>query len=146
MVRPMYPDVRDVELTVREMKLSPRPKLEDIWPDVVLVRSFLDNSRGRCYNHGRHQFILVSELKKIAEDFIGRSVSDSALSVGMRMQRLEVKASKKDGQSLVKTPPLGRFEEARLRWNQHQRDLEQEITEEVQRMEAIKKFSSGTDQ
>jgi hypothetical protein len=132
----MYPDLRDVELCLREMKVTPQPKPEDIWQEVVLVRSFLNEARGRCYNHGRHQFILATELKSKVETFIQRSVSDHALQVAMKMQRLVTKPSKADKQLLVKLPPLDRFEEARDQWNQHQRKLEQEIKAELERVKA----------
>jgi hypothetical protein len=132
----MYPDLRDVELCLREMKVTPHLKPEDIWQEVVFVRSFLDEARGRCYNHGRHQFILVSQLKGTVENFIQRSVSDHALQVAMKMHRLDTKPSKADKQFLVKLPPLDRFEEARDQWNQHQFKLEQEIKAELERVKA----------
>jgi hypothetical protein len=134
----MYPDLHDVELAMRSVSGSPKQAPETIWQDVVLIRSFLDESRGCCYSHGRHQFMLVSELKKIAESFISRSVSDYAFRVAMHMQTLNVKSSGTDKQLLVKFPPLDRFEEVRELWNQRQRILEHEIAEEIQRMEAEK--------
>jgi hypothetical protein len=123
----MYPDQHDVELALQQMRLNPRPKPEDIWEDVVLVRSFLDEARGRCYNYGRHNFILISELKTIAENYIGRAISNDALTVAMRMQQLQVKSSGSSGVLLVKLRPLDRFEEVHDLWNQHQKVLQREI-------------------
>lgn len=134
----MYPDLHDVELAMKSVPGSPKPAPETIWQDVVLIRSFLDESRGCCYSHGRHQFMLVSELKKIAESFISRSVSDYAFRVAMHLQTLKVKSSGTDKQLLVKFPPLDRFEEVRELWNQRQHTFEHEITEEIQRTEAEK--------
>ena|SRR5882724_7894904 len=136
----MYPDLYDVELAMKSVPGSPKPAPETIWQDVVLIRSFLDESRACCYNHGRHQFMSVSELKRIAENFISRSVSDYAFRVAMHMQALKVKSSGTDKQQLVKFPPLDRFEEVRELWNQRQHILEHEIAEEIQRTEAEKAF------
>jgi|GEM_PF-6030904 len=130
----MYPDQHDVELALRGLA-GPRPDPASIWKDVVLVRSFLDEARGYCFNHGRHQFILVSELKKTAEEFIGHAIPEAALQVAIRMQNLQVKPSGADKQPLVKLPPLDRFGERRELWNQHMTDLEKEIATEVGRME-----------
>jgi len=142
----MYPDLHDVELQLREMKLTPRPEPEDIWKDVVLLRSYLNEARGYCFNHGRHQFILVSELKKIAEAFVG-PVSDNALRVSMKMQNLQIKISKAaPDQTLAKLPPLERFEERREQWNQHQRGLEQEIIAEVDKMKTEKAIQAKVQQ
>lgn len=135
----MYPDQRDVELAMRNLIVSPRPVPEDIWPDVVLARSFLDESRARCFNYGRHRFCPAPDIKKIAESYIGRSISDYAVTVAVKMQSLETRPSKIDPKQFnrltIKFPPLDRFEEARSLWNQHQRDLEQEIAHEKIRLD-----------
>lgn len=124
----MFPDLTDVQRVSRALNLS--QPAESIWPDVVLLRSFIEQARGACRNHGRNEFGLVSELKATAENFIGKSVSDDALKVAMKLVGLEIKPSSKDKQPLVKLPPLSRFEEKREAWRQCQRDLEQRMEAE----------------
>jgi hypothetical protein len=126
----VYPDEHDVELTLKTIP-GLKPTARSIWPDVVLVRSFLDESYGRCRNHGRAEFVPFADLKKFAESFIGRQVHQCAVHVAIAMQRLQTKISSSDKSVvLVKLPPLARFEEVRERWVQHQWDLEKEIGEE----------------
>jgi hypothetical protein len=129
----MYPDLRDVELAMRDVSASPgpKPKPEDIFEQVVLGRSFLSEACGRCFNHGRHGFVPVSDTKKIAENFINRAMSDYAFRVAIRMLGVQTKFSKSDKSVLlVKLPPFDRFEEARELWNKHQCDLEKSIAQE----------------
>jgi hypothetical protein len=128
----MFPDLADVRRVSRSLNLS--QPAENIWPDTVIAFHFLKAATGACRNHGRHQFILIAELKATAEQFIGRSITDGSLEVAMKLLALEVKASKKDGQSLVKMPPLGRFAEKRDAWSQCQLDVEKQIAVEVQLM------------
>jgi hypothetical protein len=126
----MYPDPHDVELTLNKIP-GLKPTAKSIWPDVVLVRSFLDESYGRCRNHGRSEYIPFVDLKKFAESFIGRSVHNYAVLVAIQMQQLKTKTSGSDKSVLlIKLPPLARFEEVRELWNQNQRELEREIIAE----------------
>jgi len=125
----MYPDEHDVELSLKTIP-GLKPTAKTIWPDVVLVRSFLQEAYGRCRNHGRADHIPFADLKKLVESFIGRSVQIYALHVAIQMQQLKTKTSGTDSSLLIKLPPLTRFEEVRELWNEHQLKLEKEISEE----------------
>src|SRR5258708_39035579 len=130
----MYPDLRDLELAMRDVSASPgpKPKPEEIFEQVVLTRSFLSEAHGRCFNHGRYGFVPVSGIKTLAESFVNRAISEYAFRVAIRMLGLQTKFSKSDKSVLlVKLPPLNRFEEARQLWNQHQHDLEKSIAQEM---------------
>jgi hypothetical protein len=126
----MYPDHEDV---IRILKTIPAPKptAEEIYADVVLARTFLFEATGRCRNHGRHQFTPVSEIKTLTESFIGRTISDVAMTIAMRMCGLQIKTSNKV--LLAKIPPLDRFEEVRDLWIQSRIAEQKQIDEEVKR-------------
>jgi hypothetical protein len=117
---------------------APKPTAEEIYPDVVLAYTFLVESKGRCYSHGRHELILASDVKKIAENYIGRTVNDTAFFIAIRMAGLEIKKSRTDQSMLLKLPPLGRFEEVRDLWNQRQATEQKQIDEEIERWAAFK--------
>jgi hypothetical protein len=123
----------DVEDVIRNLKTFPAPKptAEQIYADVVLSYTFLFEACGRCRNHGRHNFAPVSDVKILAEGFIGRPINDVAFQIGIRMNGLRTKASNKV--MIVKLPPLNKFEESRELWNQHQKKEEREIDEELKR-------------
>jgi hypothetical protein len=123
----MYPDIRDTQSVIRKLGLHTSP--EDIWQDVVLVRGFLFNADLCCKNHGRHALILVSDLKLVLESFIGRSVSDDAMTVGLYLLRLDVKG--KTDQQTVRFPPLERLEGRREAWKAIQQGFEKEIQQEA---------------
>jgi hypothetical protein len=127
----MYPDIRDTQLVIRKLGLQTSP--ETIWEDAALVRGFLFNAHLCCKNHGRHALILVSDLKCVLEGFIGRTVSDDAMMVGMYLLRLDVKKGKTDRQT-VRFPPLERLEERREVWKAIQQSFENEIQQEVSKV------------
>ncbi len=134
-----WPDHEDI---IRILKTIPGPKptAEEIYADVALARSFLDEACGRCRNHGRHQFIPVTDIKKFAETFIGRAIHDFALKIAMRIQGLQTKPSGSDKSILlVKVPPLDRFEEVRELWAEHQIGEQKEIDEEMKRWAEFRK-------
>ncbi len=129
----MWPDIQDVERNLKAFP-APKPAAEEIFADVVLARSFLDGACHYCHNHGRHQFVSVADIKKLAESFIGRTINNIALKVAMRMQGLQTKTSGSDKSVLLaKVPPLHRYEEMREQWNKHQIDEQKEIDEEIKR-------------
>ena len=112
---------------------NPKPTAEAIYADVVLAKMFLSEAQGRCYSHGRHNFILASDVKKIAESFVGRTLDEIAFIIAIRMAGLETKQSRTDKSLLVKLPPLDRFEEVRDLWNQRQPSEQKQIDEETKR-------------
>jgi hypothetical protein len=134
----MYPDVSDVARTLRNLNLPTQPRAENIWPDTVVAFHFLKAATGACYNHGRHDWLVSSELKATVENFIGRPISDDAVAVAIRLLTLKTKASKRDGQCLIWLPPLNGFEQKRDVWSQCQLDVEKQIAAEIQQMEERK--------
>jgi hypothetical protein len=126
------PDMEDIYRLLKTVP-APKPTPEDIYADVMLARSFLSEAQGRCFNHGRHSFIPASDAKKIAEDFVGRSLNDIGFVLGLRMAGLQSKISRTDKTLLVKLPPLDRFEEVRELWNQRQVIEQKQIDAEVKR-------------
>ncbi len=135
----MFPDHEDVARVLKTIP-SPKPTAEEIYADVVLARSFLDGACHYCYSHGRHEFTLVSDIKTLAESFIGRPIHFVALIIGIRMRGLQTKPSKSDKSvPLVKVPPLDRYEEMRDRWNQHLATEQKEIDAEVKRWAEFRK-------
>jgi hypothetical protein len=75
----------------------------------------------------------VSDLKLLLESFIGRTVSDDAMTVGMYLLRLDVKG-KTEQQTTVRFPPLERLEERREVWKAIQQSFEKEIQQEVSKV------------
>src|SRR6266704_1469184 len=140
----MYPDLIDVERTMPRLSGVPRPELETTWESVVLARSFIEECRVRCRNHGRHRFTLAKDLKVQAEQFIGKPISDYAFMIALLMHRVTTRPLAIDPKQFekleVKFPPTERFEEAREAWNKHQLGLEQEIKQEREEIALRKKL------
>jgi len=120
----------DYELVERILKTlpSPKPLAKDIFKDAMLCQVLLFEAYGFCRNHGRHQYRSLADIKTFVEDFLGRTVDDQTVIVACRMNGLQPTQSVNDQSVLlVKTPPLGRFEEARDRWKQRQLVEEKEF-------------------
>ena len=133
----MWPDHEDVSRVLKTLP-SPKPPVESVYQDAVLARCLLFEAYGRCRNHGRHNFFPVSDIKKFAESFIGKTLDGTALLVAIRMNSFQVRPSSTDEVLLVKLPPLERFEEARELWNQRQAAEQRQIDEEVKRWAAFR--------
>ena len=135
----MYPDVDDVKRCMEKLAGIPRPDPEQVWPEVVLARSFLEESYGCCRNHGRHKLVPAATLKSEAERFTGKQISDYALMVALRMSGYATRPSAINPAQFekleVKFPPIYRFEEKRDPWAEHQLDLEKEIEMERDEMQ-----------
>jgi hypothetical protein len=135
----MWPDHEDVARVLKTIP-APKPTPEEIYADVVLIRLFLTEAYGRCSNHGRHNFISASDVKKTAESFIGKTIDDTAFKIAVRMTGFQIKQSKSDKSVLlVKLPPLDRFEEVRELWNQRQAGEQKEIDQEIARWAEFRK-------
>lgn len=128
----MYPDHEDV---IRLLKTVPAPKPtpEEIFADVALSRLFVATATHFCHNHGRHEQTNVSDIKALAEKFIGRPLNDVGFTIGLRMTGLEIKRGRYDKISFVKVAPLDRFEEIREQWGQRQAAEQKEIDEEIKK-------------
>lgn len=153
----MYPDKQDVQQTMHRLTGVPRPKAEDIWPTVVLVREFLSNAYQWCRNQGRHKYVPASELLQQAEKFIGRAVTPYefcltfflALPAGSVSKRIPYSTPVDVAQFdilKIKFPPIARLEEFRETWTEIQSQTEKEIIQERQRL-ALQNifFGQGTD-
>lgn len=134
----MWPNHDDVERVLKTLP-SPKPSAEAIFQDTALAHCLLLEAYGRCRNHGRHEFRLVSDIKKFAEDFIGKTIDGTALLVAIRMNGIQMKPSgSKKSVLLAKVPPLERFEEVRDVWNQRQIAEQKQIDEEVKQWAAFR--------
>jgi hypothetical protein len=134
----MWPDHEDVARVLKTLP-SPKPAVETVYQDAVLAHCLLFEAYGRCRNLGRHNFHPVSDIKKFAENFIGKTIDGTALLVAIRMNGFQVKPSGSDESVLlVKLPRLERFEEARELWNQRQAAEQKQIDEEVKRWAAFR--------
>jgi hypothetical protein len=135
----MYPDIDDVKRHMEKLSGVPRPDPVEIWPEVVLARSFLEEAYGCCRNHGRHKLVPATMLKSEAERFTGKQISDYALMVTLLLSGYTTRPSGINPSEFekleIKFPPVHRFEEKRERWAEHQRGLEQEIEMERDEMQ-----------
>jgi hypothetical protein len=135
----MYPDVDDVKRHMEKLSGLPRPDPVEIWADVVLARSFLEEAYGCCRNHGRHKLVPAATLKSEAERFTGKPISDYALMVALRMSGYTTRPSAINPAQFekleVKFPPISRFEEKRELWAAHQVGLEKEVEMERDEMQ-----------
>src|SRR6266446_4800632 len=124
----MWPDIQDVERHLKSFP-APKPNAEQIFADVVLARLFLKEAVHHCFNHGQHCVTPVSDVKKLAEQFIGRTIDKTAFAIAIEIAGLRRKY-KSTG---LKLPPLQRFGETAegMSWKEHQADAEKDIAEEI---------------
>lgn len=149
----MYPDIEDVRQTMHRLTGVPRPNAEDIWPTVVLVREFVSYASRWCRNHGRHRYILASELLQQAEKSTGKLITPYefcltfwlALPHGCCQTRIPysipIDVAAFDTLK-IKFPPIDRLEEFRELWDEVYAQTEREIIRERQRL-ALSNFSFG---
>ena len=135
----MYPDIDDVKRHMEKLSGVPRPDSVEIWPEVVLARSFLEEAYGCCRNHSRHKLVPATMLKSEVERFIGNQISDYAVMVALLLSSYTTRPTAINPSEFekleVKFPPISRFEEKRELWAEHQRGLEQEIQLERDEMQ-----------
>jgi hypothetical protein len=125
----VYPDIQDIEMNLRLLSGENKPAASTIFADAVLTHSFINEARRYCYNRKRHDFVPVTDVQKLIEDFIGRGVNQWAVLVALHMLRIDTKL--KSGVLSAKLPPPEPFEERRQQWHEHQIDLQKEIDEEI---------------
>jgi hypothetical protein len=134
----MWPNRDDVRRVFKTLK-SPTGTPESTYQDVVLTQSLVLEAVGLCRNRGRWEFRPIESVKKFAELFLGRELSDTVIIIALRMNGLELKPSRSDSKVLlVKIPLFDKFSEVQQQWKQHQVKVEKEIDAEVQRWKTSK--------
>jgi hypothetical protein len=130
----MFPDHEDVKRILGSQGKD-RALVKTLWPDVVLVQCWLNMGYRYCRQYGRHAFVPMLELKKIAEAYLGKAFSTDVVSVAMcLLPGISTKNSSRDNQILAKFPPLARFVEAREQWDQRRVELDREIQAELEQI------------
>jgi len=141
----MFPDTQDVKNATKKLTgCVSRPTPENIWESVAIVREFIAQARDACWGHGRHRFILASDLKKEAESFLQRPVSAYEFCAALLLAAPApttlphglIDVAKFEGLK-VKFPPLGRIGEYREGWARVQAEIEHEIACERERVALI---------
>lgn len=139
----MWPDIYDVRAVAQHCPVVDAPAPEAVWQDAALVERFLRFARSACYNHGKHEYVLATEIKTLAESWIGHEIDPYAFVLGAKLadarfwgksRAISKTAFKASFDSLsMKFPPCERLEEYRQAWQEEQRSVERDIEEEQRR-------------